>query len=342
MKIGVLELVWLAAYLVTLIWMLRYGAQRRNRRRQAAAAGVQADILKAVGIYLCGSNDLTRLRALASSHPGEVQQALLRYQSVVGGQREELCALALSLGFVQAWWYDAQSRDVAERRPAFAALAALAHHEPVRRMVREIAEKAFRGHDDQVRVDAARILLAGGEPDAVLLVFEAALSLAPDTRKTIDAELSRHAAVLCLDAIPHALSSKKPLPALQMLNSWQRSLPLADLGPVARHQSPAVRLEAMRLQAYLPATTENEGAVLAGLKDEDPAVRDAAAAAVRVGAPKLDCAENAAASELCLVGAEIAALVHSAAGIAAPVRFSPIGGTITNPFAQWRLVDASE
>lgn len=333
-----LEIAWLIGYLLTLGWMLQFASRRK--KGPATPEGVKADIMSAVGAYLCGSNDLSKLKSLAASHPADVQDNILRYQALVAGHRDELGSLAVQLGLVQSWWYDAQGRNAIERRKAFASLAALAHCESVQRMSGDVARKAFQGTEDEVRVDAARILLAGGNPDDVRSVFAAALSMPPDAHTLLGAELARHAAALCKEAIPRALQSEDPLPVLEMLTSWQCALPVDGLGCLTRHDHHAIRLEAVRLLRYLPATAENYAAVLAALADEDAEIREAAAGAIRLGSPKLDCPANAAAS----VPYDSMAKPRDAAPHAwscdEPFPALAARCETPNPFAHWRLLDA--
>lgn len=335
------EVAWFVAYLLTLGWMLKFGASRRKKKQQTPAE-VQTEIMGGVGTYLCGNTDLSRLRLLAAEYPDEMQEALIRYEGLVAGQRDDVANLAIALGFVQGWWYDAQSRDVEERRAAFVSLGAFARQEPVRRMISEVAVKGFRDEDAEVRLQAARVLVATGEQLAVERVFEGALSLAPDARIALSGELAPFAAMLCQGAIPRSLASDNPLPALQILNAWQNALPLAGLGSLTQHEDRAIRLEAVRLLRYLPSNPGNEKAISAALIDEDEEVRDAAAGAIRLGVPKLDCAANAAASTLRQVQAEIKDLVHRVANAAAPLGVVSSAEVAANPFTSWRLLDAEE
>ena len=335
------EIAWFVAYLLTLGWMLKFGASRR-KKKQVTPPDVQTEIMGGVGTYLCGNTDLTRLHALASQYPEEMQAALIRYEGLVAGQRDDVANLAIALGFVQAWWYDAQSRDVEERRAAFVSLGAFARQEPVRRMIAEVAVKGFRDPDEQVRLNAARVLVASGEQAAVERVFEGALSLAPDARIALSGEIAPFADMLCRGAIPRSLASDNPLPALEILNAWECALPLEGIGLLTSHEDSAIRLAAVRLLRYLPANPKNEEAVSAALADADEEVRDAAAGAIRLGMPRMDSAANAAASALRQVQAEIRDLAHRLASATVPVFTVQSTPIEPNPFTDWRLLDAQE
>lgn len=253
-------------------------AKRSGRKaRRARAQEIEAQIMDALAIYVDGNPAQGRLRRLAEAYPAQVRVALLRCQAIVGGRRQELCELAIALGYVEQWWRDAHSRSLAKRRRAFSSIAAMAHSEPVRRMAADIAPRGLADADPQVRGDAARILLAGGNPGEIARVFCEAACDPHGMAAAIGMELGRHADALCAAAIPGALRSSHVLDVLRLLVSWRRALALPDVRPLAEHRDPAVRREAMLLLPYLPATGENRAALRAGLADADHAVREAAA-----------------------------------------------------------------
>ncbi len=263
-----------AAYLAMLAWV----SLSRSRRVTPA---VRAEMENALAAYLCGSRELEKLRALADAHPNALCEMLLEYQVKVACRREELCELAIALGFVNRWLRETGSGNLARRRAAFARIAAVARHEPVRRMAREIACQASRNPDEQIRLNAARILLAGGRELDITQVFEAVMMETPGIRSAMAAELRQHAPALCENAIQWALRREKPLDILKILVSWERALPLTDVGTLARHPDRTVRLETMRLLRYLPATARNQEALQHGLSSPDAEIREAAAAATR-------------------------------------------------------------
>jgi len=273
-----------AAFLVLLAAALL--SRFSGEKQPPARPDIQPEIVDALTVYLGGNGDSRRLRALAKAHPEKVLETILQYQAAVAGRRDELGELTVALGYVQTWWYDAQSPKVLERRKAFCRMASVAHSEPVRRVVGDVAVKAIADKDEEIRLHAARILLASSEPAAITRVFEGALSDTPAIRSALAGELSRHAIQLCEAAIPRALRALNPLGALQMLVSWERALPLLDVRPLAEHRDPLVRLEVMRLLPYLPATPENREAILVGLDDENHHVSEAAEAAVQLSFPK--------------------------------------------------------
>jgi hypothetical protein len=276
-----------AAYLAMLAWV----SISRTRR---VTPRVQAEIENALAAYLCGSRELGNLRALADAHPNRLCEMLLEYQTRVAGRREELCELAIALGFVDRWLRETQSSNVATRRAAFGRIAAVAHHEPVRRLARDTASKASRDSDEQIRLNAARILLAGGRELDITQVFEAVMMETPRVRSALAAELRQHSLALCENAVPWALRRENPVDILKILVSWERALPFTDVGSLAKHPDRAVRLETMRLLRYLPATARNQDALQHGLASHDAEIREAAAAATRPGLPATELTAEAA------------------------------------------------
>ena len=328
----IFEIACFIACVFTLPWLLSGGSL--SRKEQPPAPDLQPKIVSALSVYLGGNRDTTVLLGLAKDHPAEVRDTILQYQTIVAGQREELCELAIALGYVQNWWWEAQSPDLAERRKAFSYISALSYCEPVRRIVIDVVAKASQDPDEQIRLDAARTLLAGGDPAEVTRVFQVAMDAGPAVRDAFAAEFSQHAILLCEEAIPNALRAPNPLDVLKMLVSWERALPLTDVRTLARHRDTAVRLELMRLLPYLPATRENQAAVLCGLADGDPGVREAAAGAIRMGIPKIEAGNLV---ELALVPRfHPTAPVLRFASSRPPVPAMPP----VRQFANWRMLDA--
>jgi hypothetical protein len=205
---------------------------------------------------------------------------MMRYQTVVAGRREEIAELFIHLGFMQSWCHQMHSKELVERQQAFACVAAVAHYEPVRRFIGNIPSTAFCDPDEQIRLSAARILIAAEEPAELVRVFEAALADTQAMRDALGPEFSRHAILLCEQSIPKALRRPYPRNVLRLLLTWERALPLQDVQLLAEHPDPEVRVEAMRLLPFLPSTPENRAALRMGTMDSNAEVREAAAVAV--------------------------------------------------------------
>jgi len=254
-------------------------------RRRAALPAIRTAALDALIVYLGGNRDLSRLKAIAAVDRQELEKTILDLQFLV--RREELCGLAIQLDYVQDWCSAARSPKVEVRREAFAHLAAMAHYGPVRRIMGNLPGRGFADPDEKTRLEAARILLSGEDPDEIAMVFERVLADTPRIRLLTAQETGRHAAELCRSVAPKALQSREPgslVNLLRILASWERGLPLPNVAAPASHPDPGVRAEVMRLLPWLPSTPENVCALRSGLADENPSVRDAAArAAGRLG-----------------------------------------------------------
>ena len=135
--------------------------------------------MDALSVYLGGNRGTGHLRALAAAHPDQVRETIFRFQALVAGRREELCELTIVLGYVERWCRQTHSAKVMERRKAFSYISAVAHYEPVRRLVGNIPAKAFRDPDEQIRLEAARILLSTGNPEEMVRVFDACSRILP-------------------------------------------------------------------------------------------------------------------------------------------------------------------
>ena len=210
---------------------------------------------------------------------------------MVAGQREEFCQLAFALGYVQTWWYDAQSSDVAQRRQAFARISAMA---PTWNL---FAAWPATSPPTLSAIPTSRFacpppascwpaVIAGADYPSVRSVH----LRRPEVRSVLSVELARHAALLCEDAIPVALRSGNPLEVLRMLLSWQRALPLPSLGSLPTHRMPRFawnRCACCRTCRYHGGKPGRRPCC--GLADSaTPAVSQAAAAAIRLGHPKQD------------------------------------------------------
>jgi HEAT repeat protein len=275
-----LEGAW-AVVLLALLGIASATLTKTRKRRLAALASVPA-IQDAVALYLSGSNDLTQLRSLAKACPEAVESSILAFQAMVGGTTR-LAELALSLGFVEQWCTAAHSSKPAVRRRAFSRIAALAHAEPVRRVAGDLPLAGLKDSDEQVRLESARAMVCSDDPAQVARVFEAVLTDSPLNRLLLAPLLRRHGAELCSTTIPRVLGTlgtRDLLNLLQLLVSWECSLPLVNLSPLSEHPDAAIREETMRLLSRVPTNPMNRGALLLGLADRETAVVMAAVAAV--------------------------------------------------------------
>lgn len=258
-------------------------ARRSRRRRSAASAAAKPAIQEALAIYLGGNSDLERLRALSKANPKETEQSMLAFRARIGVGGERLGDLALKLGLVQRWCSAAESPDSGVRRRGFARMAAFACYEPVRRYIGDIPVKALGDPDELVRMEAARAVAASDNIEEIERVFDLVLADSPMIRVLVAPELRQHANRLCKSAVPKALRSPYPSvlrTALRVLASWERTLPIPDLGGLAEHPDVDVRIETMQLLPMLPMSSENRSALIRGLADGDLRVSTAAIASI--------------------------------------------------------------
>ncbi len=272
------------AWAVALVVLLTFAAASRRARRLRipTTLALRSAIQKALAAYVGGNPDLAGLQALAAAHPQEFRDSLLEFQGAVGGRCEAVGDLAFRLGLVSRWCDAAQTGSPAERRDAFACIAAVAEYAPVHGLAGSLAEQAIDDPDEQVRLAAARLLLHSGDPLRVAPLFERLLSETPLVRILIGPELRIHAGELCRRVVPDALRNASPqhlVYALKLLASWERGLPLHELGSLASHPNATVRLEFAGLAPLLPTSPEHHQALQQCLADKDPHVQAAAVAA---------------------------------------------------------------
>ena len=250
------------------------------RKRDQISKTLQPQIREALVDYMAGSDDITKIRQFLKESRSDVGTAVLAFQSTVGGAaRDRLCELALEQALVHDWCEDGHSRDVVRRRTAFARLAFVSANEPCRRVSGEMLSQALNDEDSEVRFSAALAVLQAGAPRDVDAVFDLAVSHNRLVRILLAEELRRHVAYLCKRAIPKALASEDhdtALATLEMLNSWERALPLEDLRSVLRSPIREIRLHALRLTSLVPLTPDTQLAILDSLSDPDVEIAQAA------------------------------------------------------------------
>ena len=300
-----------AVLLAFAIAMLRSALQARRTRLSAA---IRPAIQESLLTCLAGGSDISTLRRFAKTNRTELETALLAFETTVRGEsRDRLWKLALDLGLTHQWCQEAQSKDAGRRRNAFARLAVVATYEPSLRLSNEILLAGLDHPDQETRREAARALAHSGVIGRTSRLFRFCVSDSPLTRILLAEDLRPLAFPLCADVLPEALRSNDTefvLGALQVLLSWERALPLEDIGPVAEHKDPVIRTHAMRLLALLPASPANVQRVLQGLAESDTGVR--AAAAASAGRLRLDAAMPALARFVRLGPSEIATVAADA------------------------------
>jgi hypothetical protein len=255
--------------------------QVRNRKRRDA--DIEPKIRQLLIENIAGSNNVDQIRSLAGSNRATLGRVLTEFEGkVAGAARDRVCDAAMGLGLVQGWIQGTRSRDLMDRRRAFKGLAFVTSFEPCRRLCGDIPLLALNDPDREVRLAAARAVLQSGIPKQFERVFEMSMENNLLSRIRLTEELRRQSLSLCQGAIPRALAGSNPertLVALQLLVAWERSLPFEDLRRLLGHSDPRIRASALALAPLLPPSPDNESAIFASLRDDDPEVFCAAARA---------------------------------------------------------------
>jgi hypothetical protein len=254
-----------------------------RQQREAAGKAVRAKLHEAMVQFLTGSPDDTAIRTHLKTHPQDVAEMLLHFQSTVsGGARDRLCHLALDLGLVHEWCQDGASSDLMKRRQGLRRLAFICNYEPCRRVAGEMMTRALEDPDEEVRLSAARGLVKTGQAVDVEDVFLLALDPNRFTRAVLTEELRRHALLLLSDGIPEVLNSGQKeyvRAALEILIAWERAIPLEHLHRFLNGMDRETRMMALRLAPLCPPDEATRRAITRALEDEDKEVRALAEAA---------------------------------------------------------------
>jgi hypothetical protein len=260
------------------LWVFgMYGAailrSRKLRERERLSQSLQPQMREAVVEYLAGSEDRERFRRFKKQSREDLEQALLSFQSNVGGgARDRLSDLTIDQALIHGWCEQAQSRDVVQRRGGFEKLAFVSGYEPCRRIAVEVQVAGIKDDDAEVRFSAALGLLQTGLRQQLERVFRMALSHDLLTRVLLTEELRRHAGRLCERALPELFASEDHdaiVAALDMALAWQRALPL-DLSAALGSRNREVRLRALRLAPMVPLNEQTERAILDSVAKRDP------------------------------------------------------------------------
>ena len=260
--------------------LLQISRARTRQAKAAASEAVRPALHEALVQFLAGSPDDTRIRKYLKTHPRDVTELLLHFQSTVsGGARDRLCHLALDLGLVHEWCQELASKNVMQRRQGAANLAYICSYEPCRRVAGDLLTRALDDADEEVRLSAARGLVKTGLQVDVEDVFLLALGPNPFTRVVLTEELRRHAVQLCNEGIPEILNSGKleyVQAALEILNAWERAIPIEHLHRFLNHVNRGVRVLALRLAPLCTPDAESLAAIARAREDADPEIRSLA------------------------------------------------------------------
>lgn len=260
---------------------------RLRQKREAAGKAVRESLHQTLVQFLTGSPDDSAIRRQLKTHPQEVAEMLLHFQSTVsGGARDRLCHLALDLGLVHQWCQDGVSADLMKRRQGLSRLAFICNYEPCRRVAGEVMTRALEDPDGEVRLSAARGLVKTGVTVDVEDVFLLALDPNRFARAVLTEELRGHAMLLLAEGIPEVLNSgqKEYVRAtLEILTAWERAIPLEHLHRLLNGIDREIRVMALRLAPLCPPDDATKRAIARAQADQDEEVRTLAeTAAVRL------------------------------------------------------------
>ena len=132
---------WLAAasYFCSCCSWWSCGAPAALRARRAAAAAIRPKLHASLVEFLAGGTDDSLFRSHIRTHPADIADVILLFQTTVGGSaRDRVCDLALKLGLVHRWYEESRARDLVRRRTAFASLAFACVYEPCQRVAGDL------------------------------------------------------------------------------------------------------------------------------------------------------------------------------------------------------------
>jgi HEAT repeat protein len=225
--------------------------------------------------HLMGQNARAELLDLAQRVPLAVERcAEDLLASISGTELDSLSDLVEDLGLVDRWTRRAGRGRVESRRRAIALLGRLSGQR-----VNSVLRQALEDREESVRLEAARALLRSDGMDDVERIFEFATLETPFLRAILVEDLRAHAVTLSEQAIPRILSSGRPEQArivLEMVEAWQKTLPVPGVAALLRHPRPEIRAQAIRVLPYVSADVDVARETRLALEDESAAVRIAA------------------------------------------------------------------
>jgi HEAT repeats len=273
-------------YILFLLVLLLVAMRRAGtlRAREATSAELRPKLRAALVEFLAGGTDDSLLRSHVRTHPDDVAETILLFQTTVGGSaRDRLCNLALDLGLVREWYEECCARNATGRRAAFASLAFVCAYEPCRRVGGDALLDALDDDDGEVRLSACRGLVLAGDEAQIQDLF--ALAIQPNllTRIVLTEDLRRHAMALAAGPVREVLRSGDPArvrTTLEILVAWERAIPLEELREFLEHRDREIRVLAFRLAAFVTVNSDSRRALVRSLNDADAEIRALAIRAV--------------------------------------------------------------
>ncbi|MFN2383831.1 MAG: hypothetical protein ABR559_06150 [Gemmatimonadota bacterium] len=228
-------------------------------------------------VHLAGGDARDALRRLAARSPTAVERCAEDFLATISGSElERLSALIADLGLIQRWTRQAQAVRTESRRLALSRLSRLAGERG-----NGALRDALGDRENSVRIEAARGLLRSEAIGDIERVFHFATTDTLLVRAVLVEDLRVHAVHLSEQAIPRALASAEPdrvQVTLEMMEAWQKSMPVPAVATLLRHPRAEIRARALRVLPYVSGDAGAEGEALAGLADDAIEVQVAAAA----------------------------------------------------------------
>ncbi len=284
--------------------LAKIAAQFRARRRFE----YEPRINQTLALEVVMGGQIEELKQLAREC-APVMSDCIRAQlsSVTGSAHRHISEVARELGLLDRWNRQLQSRRPMRRLEAVRLLAAL---EPS--MAHSMLLAALGDEDEQVRIEAARGLVRGGDAEAIDAVMKFAATGPPLIRALVAQDLRAAMTTLCESHLPELLRGSgfaAIAGTLDIIEAWQKTLSIAGFEELLEHPEPAVQVRALRLAPYINGGTGFEHAVMEALGDANEEVRAAAAYAVgRIGLndaiPRLQASVRATDERLALAAAQ--------------------------------------
>jgi HEAT repeat protein len=225
--------------------------------------------------HLMGAEAWPELKDLAARAPTAVERcAEDLLASISGTELERMSELAHELGLVDRWRRRVGRGGVDARRRAIAILGRLSGPGG-----NGALHGALEDPEEAVRLEAARALLRSDGLDDLERIFEFATLETPFLRAILVEDLRPHALTLSEQAIPRVLAGGRPdqiRVTLEMIEAWQKTLPVPGVATLLRHPRPELRAQALRVLPYVAADVDIVRETRIALEDESPEVRIAA------------------------------------------------------------------
>ena len=226
--------------------------------------------------HLMGDDARAELRDLMAHAPVAMERcAEDLLASISGTELDRMSELAVELGLVDRWRRRAKRGSVESRRRAIALLGRLTVPH-----VNGVLQAALTDPEEAVRLEAARAFLRSDGMDDVERIFELATLETPFLRTILVEDLRPHALTLSEQAVPRVLASGRPEQVrvtLEMIEAWQKTLPVPGVAALLRHPRAELRAQALRVLPYVSADIDVGRETRLALEDDVPAVRIAAA-----------------------------------------------------------------